>query len=127
MGISPSKDTIRSLASIQEITKIEDINNSTNLAVAQVLGWQVVIKRNEFQVGQKIVYFEIDSILPAADWSDFMKGRKYRVKTVQLRGEISQGLIMPLTILGKNAKESDFEIGKDLTDILNVKKFEEEE
>ena len=64
MGISPSKDTIRSLASIQEITKIEDINNSTNLAVAQVLGWQVVIKRNEFQVGQKIVYFEIDSILP---------------------------------------------------------------
>ena len=117
----------RKLASIQIISKIEDAPNSDSLAKAQVLGWQVVVKRNEFQVGQKIVYFEIDSILPDVDWSSFMKEKKFRIKSIKLRGELSQGLILPLTILGKDIKEESFIEGQDVTQILQVTKYEEPE
>lgn len=119
--------TGRKLASIQTISQLDNIENSESLSAAQVLGWQVVVKRDEFKVGQKIVYFEIDSILPEADWSSFLKERKYRIKTIKLRGALSQGLIMPMEILGKEIKEEDWEIGKDVTEIIGVKKYEEEE
>ena len=115
------------MASIQIITQLENVENSENLSAAQVLGWQVVVKRNEFQVGQKIVYFEIDSILPEKDWCSFMKERKYRIKTIKLRGALSQGLIMPLEILGNEIKEEEWEIGKDVTELIGVLKYEEEE
>src|SRR5690242_2510401 len=76
----------RNLASVQIVEDIQNHTNSDNLALAKVLGWQVVIKRGEFKVGDKIVYFEIDSLLPDKEWCDFMKDRKFRVKTIKLRG-----------------------------------------
>jgi RNA ligase (TIGR02306 family) len=127
LKLTLKESTTRKLASVQKIDEINLHLNSNNLAIAKVLGWQVIIKRDEFQINEKIIYFEIDSLLPAAEWSEFMKERNYRVKTIKLRGEISQGLILPLKILGDNVNPDDYEIGKNLTETIGVEKYEIEE
>ena len=95
--------------------------------MARVLGWHVVVKKGEFKVGDKCVYFEIDSILPP-DNPDFAfllnsKGKMKPLKTKKIRGVISQGLVMPLSVLHY---EGNIEEGQDVTDILGVQKKEDE-
>jgi RNA ligase (TIGR02306 family) len=147
-------DTTRKLASVQKIVAIEPCQNSDNLEIAHVLGWKVVVQKNEFQVGDLAIYFEIDSFIPMTPEVEFL--RKYsfkkhpdtgveglRIRTIRLRGQISQGLLLPLSTyfkpkLVKNdwskiptLKElEDFynnhiiDEGTDLTEILGVTKYE---
>lgn len=122
---------MRQLASIQKITEITNIENSDTLATAKVLGWHVVIKRGEYQIGDLVIYCEIDSWVPN-DIAPFLSKdsgpRTYegvlgnRLKTVKLRGTISQGLILPLDIL-KDKKSIVFE-GMDVTEDLGIVKWE---
>lgn len=116
---------MRKLASIQTIVNIEPIENADKIEYASVLGWHCVVKKDEFKVGDKCIYIEIDSILPSDNPNfEFMKDRKYRVKTIKLRGKVSQGIIFPMSILPKD--ESKYSIGDDVTNILKIKKFEPE-
>ena len=116
---------MRKLASIQTIVNIEPIENADKIEYATVLGWHCVVKKDEFKVGDKCIYVEIDSILPSDNPNfEFMKDRKYRVKTIKLRGKVSQGIIFPMSILPKD--ESKYSIGDDVTAILNIKKYEPE-
>lgn len=113
---------MRKLASIQKIIDIEPIENADNIVVATVLGWQVVIKKGDFEVGDLCVYVEVDSILP--DWPEFeFLGSRKRIKTVKLRGQISQGICFPLSILPKDFSLR-YEEDLDVTDILEITKFE---
>jgi RNA ligase (TIGR02306 family) len=123
-----NEETSRKLASVQIVEDIKPHLNSNHLALATVLGWQVVIKKEEVKVGDKIVYFEIDSILPEKEWSNFLKVKKFKIKTIKLCGEISQGLIMPLKILSDNGEVNpdDFTPGQDLTNLIGVKKHQTE-
>lgn len=122
----PSETTsFRKLASIQEITKMEEIKDTTNLVIAHVLGWQVVVRKAEYQVNQKIVYFEIDSILPKAPWAEFIKDKKRRIKTVEIRGQLSQGIILPLSIFDEYAPQKNWEVGTDVSEILKVSKYDD--
>ena len=90
---------MRKLASIQIINNIEPIEDANKIEYASVLGWHCVVKKDEFKVGDKCVYVEIDSILPDNNPEfEFMKDRKYRVKTIKLRGKVSQGIIFPMPI-----------------------------
>ena len=113
--------TDRKLASVQKIINISPIEGADRIEVATVLGWKcVVAKKDNFNVGDLVVYFEIDSILPDLPMFEFMKDRKYKVKTIKLRKQISQGLVMPLSILpDKNWKEGD-----DVTNVLRVTKHD---
>ena len=115
----------RKLASIQEITKMEEIKDTTNLVIAHVLGWQVVVRKADYQVNQKIVYFEIDSILPKSPWAEFIKDKKRRIKTVEIREQLSQGIILPLSILDEYAPQKNWEVGSDVTEILKVSKYDD--
>ena len=92
-------ETKRKLASIQVINKLRDIPGADFIVVAEVLGWECIVKRDEFKVGDLVVYFEVDSILPQRPEFEFMRERKFRVKTIKLKKQISQGLVMPLSIL----------------------------
>ena len=89
----------RHLASIQQIVDIQSIQNADSIELASVLGWNVVIKRDQFKIGEPIVYFEIDSITPQTPTFEFLKEKHYKIRTIRLRGQISQGLCMPLSIL----------------------------
>lgn len=97
------------LRSIDDITPIEDADK---IECAHIGGWTVVVKKGEFYKGQKVFYFEIDSMLPLdhsyfkflGERSKMVKDGKlyHRLKTAKLRGQISQGLIMPYTIADAN-------------------------
>jgi RNA ligase (TIGR02306 family) len=111
-----------------EIVAIDGIiphPNADKLDLAQVKGWQCVVQKDTFKIGDEAVYFPIDSILSeeVADkiFSPEAKvkllGR--RIKTIKLRGAISQGLLVPKSTLGLYEH-----LGSDVTEKLGVKKYE---
>jgi len=114
---------MRTLASIQKIVAINPIQNADKIEVATVLGWECVIaKKDNLKVGDLVVYIEIDSIVPDKPEFEFLRERKFRVRTIKLRGQVSQGLVLPLSVLpNKTWKEGD-----DVTDIIGVKKYDPE-
>lgn len=117
---------MRKLASVQRILKIEPIDNADNLEVATVLGWKCVVKKQEFSVGDIVVYIEVDSILPDKPEFEFMRARGFKVKTIKLRGQISQGLVLPLSILPGYNPIQDAPEDADVTDLLGITKHEPE-
>ncbi len=111
----------RKLASIQKIISINAIKDADQIEKATVLGWEVVVaKKDDLKVGDLVVYCEIDSILPDKPEFEFLRERKFRIRTIKLKGQVSQGIIFPLSILPKgNHKEGD-----DVTDLLKVRKYD---
>lgn len=121
----------RKLASIQVIKQIDMIPNADNIVKVVINGWAVVAKKDEFKVNDLCVYFEIDSFLPIQDsrYAFLEKSSKakmgdlvgLRLKTIKLRNQISQGLALPLHLFPEVANK---EIGVDLTEILQIQKYE---
>lgn len=73
-------------------------------------------------MGAPCVFFEIDSVLPeGAAWTEFLRARGYRLKTMRLRGVLSQGLALPVSILGEGPIP---ELGTDVSERLGVTKYE---
>lgn len=105
------------LASVQKILNISPIEGADAIETAHVLGWQVVVKKGEYKAGDLCVYIQIDTVVPEVEQFDFLRERKYRVRTIKLRKQISQGLIVPLP-------KGKFKEGDDVTDIIGVKKYE---
>ena len=85
------------LASIQRIISVEDIPNSDFLQKVGILGWVCVVKKGQFKVGDLACYCQIDTITPQLPYFEFLAERKYRIRTIKLRGQISQGLVLSIT------------------------------
>lgn len=113
---------MRTLASIQVISEINPIPNADNILVAKILGWHVVVKKSEnFNVGDKVVYVETDAVLPSDDERfSFLQSCNYRIKTAKFRGQVSQGLVLPLSIL----PEGEYNVGDDVASLLRIVKYE---
>ena len=126
---------MRKLASIQTIKSLTPIQDADKIELATVLGWHVIVSKNDgFKVGDKVVYFEIDSILPDIPEFEFLKKRtKLRVKTIKLRGVISQGLVISIEQARKIASvfgmplSDELKVGDDISANLKVEKYEEYE
>ena len=110
----------RKLASIQSILEVQSIKGADFIEIVKVLGWQCVAKKGEFKVGDKVVYIEIDSLLPDIPVFEFMRARKFRVKTANFKKALSQGLVCGLEIL----KKDSYEVGDDVTEIIGVVKYD---
>jgi hypothetical protein len=104
------------LASIQKIVKITPIEGADKIVTATVLGWEVVIKKDEYQVGDLCTYIQIDTIVPDKPEFEFLRERKFRVRTIKLRKQISQGLIVPVP-------DGKFKEGDDVTELMGVVKY----
>jgi hypothetical protein len=138
---------MRKLASVQKVLSLTPIDGADRIETAKINGWNVVVQKGLHQVGDLVCYFEIDSLLPVVPEYEFLRkssyvkesqeGEGFRLKTIKLRGQVSQGLIIPLRELpgygidnvGPYFVISDeavlrLEEGIDLTDFLNVKKYE---
>lgn len=99
----------RKLASIRQISEIREIPGADAIELAIVDGWQVVVAKNvNHKVGNYVVYCEIDSFLPIKPEFEFLRKSSYkkmgdqegfRLRTSKLRGVISNGLILPLSVL----------------------------
>jgi hypothetical protein len=110
---------MRKLASVQRIISLSAIEGADKIEKAVVLGWEVVVKKGDFNAGDLCVYCEIDSILPSKPEFEFLRERKFRIKTIKLKGQVSQGICFPLDILPKKYHEGD-----DVTDVLGIKKYD---
>ncbi len=129
---------MRKLASIQTVNAVEPIPGADAIERIRVLGWWVVAKKGEHRPGERIVYCEIDSLLPERPEFEFLRAScfkpaqtdvdgaealpaGFRIRTVKLRGQVSQGICFPLSILPPGAPTDE---GADVTDALGVLKWE---
>lgn len=92
----------RKLVTVRSIAAINPIEKADAIEVATVDGWDVVVKKNEFKVGDQVLFFEIDCLLPMKDerFSFLAKGKEqelFRLRTIKLRGQVSQGLVLPIS------------------------------
>lgn len=125
---------MRKLVTIRTVGSIRPIPDADAIECASVDGWSVVVKKNEFQPGEPCVYFEIDSFLPLTDERfAFLAKNKItwnekegvRLRTIKLRGQISQGLILPLRLFPELAAHKDGDPSAlDLGDMLGIEKWE---
>ena len=123
----------RKLASVQYVHHITSIEGADRIECVHVLGWQCVANKGQFKVGDHCVYMEVDAFLPICEQFEFLRnssykkseilGEGFRLKTQKFRGQISQGLVQPLSIL----PEGNYELGDDVTDLLGIRKWEVEE
>jgi len=119
----------RKLATIERITEIHPIEGADAIERAVIRGWNIVIKKGEFKPGDLCVYCEIDSLMPEREEFEFLRPRGFRIKTIKLRGQISQGIIFPLEILYNGNADIPSLVhfvqeGLDVTEILGVTKWE---
>jgi RNA ligase (TIGR02306 family) len=122
----------RKLATIRQITNIRPIEGADMIELAIVDGWNVVVAKNVgHKVGDMVVYCEIDSFLPIREEFEFLRKSSYkkmgdqegfRLRTIKLRGQISQGLIIPMSIFGDFGWTA-YE-GLDVTERLGIVKYE---
>jgi len=113
---------IRKLASIRRIDNIKPIENADKIEIAQVGGWNVVVKKGEFEKDGLAIYCEIDCLMPERPEFEFLRAKHFRIRTMKMRGQISQGIIFPLSILGD--KQNDFKEDEDISEYLGITKYE---
>jgi RNA ligase (TIGR02306 family) len=122
-------EIVRKLASVRRVSEETDISEADNIKSVKVDGWWVVVKKEAVQVGDLVVYFEIDSWVPHRLAPFLSKGKDpktynglagARLKTIRLKGQLSQGLILTLDECGVTSTQE----GEDLTELLGVIKWE---
>jgi len=108
----------RMLAHVEKVVRVFPIAGADFIEGVQILGWECVAKKGEFKEGDLCVYVEIDSIVPPTPMFEFLKDRNYRIKTIKLKKQVSQGLALPIEeSMGKVS------VGDDLTEALGITKY----
>jgi RNA ligase (TIGR02306 family) len=119
---------MRQLVTLRTVKELVEIEGADRIELAKIDGWQCVVKKGDFQVNDNGLFFEIDSLLPDDDPRfSFLEARKFRVRTMKLRGVLSQGLLMPMSILTDDEAEELAMTGgreTDLTAFFRVQKYE---
>lgn len=134
-------DITRKLASIQRIAEVKPIEGADRIVAYRVNGWWVVDQKDRYSVGDLVVYCEIDSWIPTELAPFLSKGRESkefngvkgeRLRTVKLKGQLSQGLLLPGTpcpqgLMVKQfgqVAQHIFQEGDDVTEWLGIQKWE---
>jgi len=116
----------RKLASVRVISELRPIEGADRIELAIIDGWQVVVKKYEFKVGDHCIYFEIDSWIPEDVAPFLFKGREFnnikgeRLRTIRLKKQLSQGLAIPLDAYTDMCASE----GDDLTETLGIQLYE---
>ena len=116
----------RALAYITTLDEIKPIENYDRVEHGRVGGWWCIINKNDnMQVGDKVVYFEVDSKVPESDERfAFLEKRHYKIKTLKMCRVLSQGLIMPISTFPELEGK---DVGTDVTDLLKITYAEAED
>jgi RNA ligase (TIGR02306 family) len=125
----------RKLATIRKIADIQPIPDADKIEVVTVDGWKVVVAKDVgHKIGDSVVYCEIDSFLPIKEEFEFLRKSSYkkmgdqegfRLRTVKMRGQVSQGLVLPLSVMESLACDRrGWEVGEEVTNLLGIVKYE---
>jgi RNA ligase (TIGR02306 family) len=123
----------RKLVSVRKITNITPIEGADKIELATIDAWKVVVAKDvNHKVDDMVIYCEIDSFLPVKEEFEFLRKSSYkkmsdgtegfRLKTIKLRGQVSQGLILPMSVV--EYTNVQFKVGMDVTNLLGVTKYE---
>ena len=160
---------VRKLATVATVLGITPIQWADQIEHAQIRGWKVVTRKNEFKVGDLCIYLEIGSVCPdgvpeefkeemntltkrlsknpseknilgqrieeiskmnTRPEFEFLRDKKFLIKTKKIRGMISQGIIFPIDILknvGVDLNTFELHDGMDLTELLGIVQYIEPE
>ena len=126
----------RVMARVVRIDAINPIKDADQIEVAQIGGWKVVVKKGEYTADSLAVYCEIDSFIPHSIAPFLTKPGQFpkvynevegqRLRTIKLRGQISQGLLLSMSVRGSDGLVVGalFTEGDDVTDFLGIQKWE---
>ena len=89
-----NKDGVRELAYVVAIDEIRPIPNYDRVEHARVGGWWVIVKKDQFKVGDLAIYIEVDAKVPEQEPFMFLEPKHFKVKTQKMCKVISQGLLM---------------------------------
>lgn len=116
------------LASIQKIKKVFPIEGADRIEGVDVLGWKCVVRKGIFKENDLCIYIEIDTIIPKHLLDETYEGdEKIRLRTVKMKGQISQGLVLPINKYYESPfpfESIEGEEGDDITDLLGIEKYE---
>ena len=128
---------MRKLATVRRVSEVRPIPNADNIELAVVDGWQCVVKKGEFTVGELVIYCEVDTVLPVHPDYEFLRqygyvqrdwlpnGEGFRLRTLKLRGQVSQGLLLPLSKGFRHDGNCEMWYeGKEVTHLLGAVKWE---
>lgn len=124
---------MRKLASIRRIDNLLPIEGADLIECAVVGGWEVVVKKGEFSIGDLATYFEVDSWIPyelapflakEKDPREYEGVKGERLKTIRLRKQLSQGLLLPIENCFPDQDFSQFTEDLDVTEQLGIIKWE---
>jgi len=131
---------MRRLATVQQIAELLPIEGADAIEVARINGWNVVVKKGDFKVDEMAVFCEVDSFLPIQPEYEFLRKSSYkkmsdgtegfRLKTIRLRGQLSQGLLINYqTLISKLPPDENGhvdlpDVGEDVTEIMGIIKYE---
>lgn len=110
----------RKLAHIEKIDWIRPIEGKDRIALAGVLGWTVIVQKADYSEGDKCIFCEIDSVFPEKPEYEFLRSKKFRIKTMKMSGVLSQGICFPMSML----QEGNYEIGDDVTELMGITQYE---
>jgi RNA ligase (TIGR02306 family) len=108
------------LASIQIISDIRPIEGADRIEAATVLGYQTVIRKGEFRPGDQCVWHEPDTVTADRPEYEFLRTHGFRLKVSRFKGQVSQGLALPLKIL----PAGNYAVGDDVTELTGIHKYE---
>jgi RNA ligase (TIGR02306 family) len=120
------------LATYETISEILPIEGADRIELAKVQGWQSVIRKGEFKVGDQIIFVPIDTVLAPSAWNEHLQDKKdpskpIRLKTVRLRGVVSQGLILRTSLVSAHEiwdHMDDPDEDTSLAGMLGITKYE---
>lgn len=117
------------LATIEKVLDKKPIDGADKIELVTVLGWNVVTKKDEYQIGDLCCYIPIDTTVnPTREYFKFLAGKKdpnkrIKIQTIKLKGVFSQGLLIKPTVLEDSSKYVE---GDDVSELLDVQKYEKE-
>lgn len=118
------------IATIEKIQNIRVHPNAEALELATIKGWQICVKKNEFKTGDLCVFVTVDSVLGDFPQYEFLRNKNFRIKTVKLRGELSQGIAFPISLLASfghdiiPVPENGNIEGTDVSELIHAKHYE---
>lgn len=117
------------IATIEKIKDIKPHPNAELLELATVNGWQVVVKKETYRAGDWCIYVTIDSITADLPQYEFLRNKEFKIRTIKLRGEISQGILFPISLLSEFGYSIDlivdeFSEGKEISNLIGVSHYE---
>jgi RNA ligase (TIGR02306 family) len=116
------------VATLERILEIKPHPNAELLELAKINGWQVCVKKGEFKVNDLCVYITVDSVLEDCPQYEFLRNKHFRIRTIKLRGSLSQGIAFPTSLLKSFGHDiiplNDPVEGTDVADFVKAKHYE---